>query len=117
MKLGISNADKEEMLQNLSQMGQPQVMGRMMGGHGGKPGGHGHGHGGGPPMGGHGGMNNGGMEVPSCVKKMMMMICSKRPQSPKPHCKPLTTCKVEEYAMEMLDNMMRNVQCDCMPIK
>merc|ERR1739838_1104188 len=66
IKLEISNADKEEMLQNLSQMGQPEVMGRMMGGYGGKPGGmgghggkpggmggHGHGHGGGPPMGGH----------------------------------------------------------------
>merc|ERR1711990_75428 len=174
MELGISDADKQEMLQNLAQMGQPggmpmkppmgghgdkpmgmkppmSLLGGMLGGMGGKPGGHGgmggmggmgggmgghggmggmggHGHGGmGGKPGGHGqGGMGGGMEVPSCAKKMMMMICSKRPHIKEPQCMPLTTCKVKEHAMQMFGSMMEmketgeasmNVNCECMPMK
>merc|ERR1719357_493732 len=99
--------DKMDMLQQLlgGNMGKPMGgMGKPMGGMG-------------KPMGGMG-KPMGGMGKPGgedCMKKLLMMICSKKPMM-KPPSKPecMSCSQMERNVMEMLEGKMK---CECVPMK
>merc|ERR1711874_859156 len=101
---GSQKPDKMDMLQQL--MG-----GKPMGGMGGKP----MGGMGGKPMGGMGGKPMGGED---CMKKLLMMICSKKPMM-KPPGKPdcMSCSKIEQNVMQMLEGKMKKINCECVPMK
>ena len=120
--------DKMDMLQQLlgGNMGKPMGgmgnpmggMGKPMGGMGkpmggmGKPHPHPHPH----PPNPMGGMGKPGGE--DCMKKLLMMICSKKPMM-KPPSKPecMSCSQMERNVMEMLEGKMKNINCECVPMK
>merc|ERR1712180_23459 len=125
MQMIANGGDKEEMMQNImSMMGghgespkpdKMDMLQQLLGGNMGKPMG-----GMGKPMGGMG-KPMGGMGKPGgedCMKKLLMMICSKKPMM-KPPSKPecMSCSQMERNVMEMLEGKMKSINCECVPMK